>query len=183
MNLYLFIATLGIAACTMDGDPEDDTGSTPMPGDDTGSGGTDGGADPGIPFEVVVEDVQIDPSWCGTAQPKGPACSEEDLLILWTDDPLMVESWFTEQIKVDAPSFGLDGRIALLSYLPVCPSYQRQLHVERLDLHGTTLQVAEQLISPPDPGDVAGCPYSLVTIPDTTAFTDIEGTLTEVWTD
>lgn len=183
MNPFLSIAALGVAACTIPADPEDDTGSTSMPGDDTGGSVTDGGTPGGIPFEVVVEDVQMDPAWCGKAEPTERSCDEEHLVLMWTRDLSVLNGWLVDLIKIEPPAMKLDGSWAILSYLPYCPSYQQKLRVERIDVAGTTLQVAEQLVSPPDPGDIVGCPYSVVTIPDTTVFTAVEGTLTEVWTD
>ncbi|MCK6502565.1 hypothetical protein L6R53_04085 [Myxococcota bacterium] len=183
MNPFPFIAVLCLSACIAGGEPEDDTAATLPTGDDTGGSVTDGGTPGGIPFEVVVEDVQEDPWWCGKVEPTERSCDEEHLVFMWTRDHTELDTWLVEHIHIEPPSVKLDGSWAILSYLPYCPSYQQKLRVERIDIAGTTLQVAEQLVSPPDPNEQVGCPYSLVTIPDTTVFTAVEGTLTEVWTD
>ncbi|NOY26715.1 MAG: hypothetical protein GXP62_12650 [Oligoflexia bacterium] len=169
---FFFIIILG--ACGTATTPADDTGTEA----DTGTEGDT------IPFELVVEGVNDGVAYCGVKKPTiWPACGQEDLATLWTGDKDEFATLFADNIKLDPPAIDLDGKQAILSYLPGCGDDGDRLYMDRIASSGDTL-LLEEILEKPKEGDAfAACPYFVVTIPDTVSFTNAEATLTEVFVD
>jgi hypothetical protein len=80
-------------------------------------------------------------------------------------------------IEKPVPDVDLSGRIALLSYLPLCPSLHDWLEVDHISLDGTTLRVDESRRLTGG-GQAVACLYNVVTISEV-EFERIEATLDE----
>ncbi|NOY26713.1 MAG: hypothetical protein GXP62_12640 [Oligoflexia bacterium] len=150
-------------------------GTATTPADDTGTEGDT------IPFELVVEGVNDGVAYCGVKKPAtwtSALC--EDIQVLWTGDDGEFATLFKDNIKLDPPTIDLDGKQAILSFLTICPTMENKLYMDRVASSGDTLLLDEVLETLIDPGQEIGCPYSVVTIPDTVSFTDFEATLTKI---
>ncbi len=145
-----------------------------------GDGGSpDGGGketgDPGIAFVEVVNDL-IPSVTCGPTKSDTVACAEEDLVVLAAYSDAEFISLFSDNIPVAPPAVDLKSEIALISYLPLCPTLNETLRVDRVDLAGTALVVDETRVDA-DGGDEPACLYNVVTIP-VVEFDTITATLT-----
>lgn len=127
-----------------------------------------------VPFDLVEE------SYSGLAcEPLDTlACEEDDLVVLAATSVDEFVRIYEEKLPYDPPFVDLDGRVALVAYLPLCPQYDSRLRIDRMTRSGETLFVDALFVEAIDGGDVVACLYTVVTIPETD-FTTIETSLTE----
>lgn len=177
-NLFI-LAMLIAPACAA---PDEDTGAADGGATDGGAadgGATDGGADTGgdgNPFEVVIESYD---SGCGLKELETYACEAVDLVVVSARDDAELEAMYEAHMHRSPPETDMEGRVALLSYLPWCNEVKGTLHVDHVTVDGTALRVDEVLELYEAPPQAEACLYNLVTIPST-GFTTIETTMTEV---
>ncbi|RME24676.1 MAG: hypothetical protein D6798_10660 [Deltaproteobacteria bacterium] len=179
-DLIMISAALGVGC----GEPDDgaDSGTAADGGGDAGTG--DGGGvgdggdtgDDGISFtEVATGSVSPDMR-CGLKDGNGPMmCDEASLVVVSTSSASEFTETFTETFGKDVPDVDLTGRVALISYLPMCPSVHDWLAMDHIDLDGSTLRVDETYVSSGGGQEVA-CIYNVVTI-SAVDFDSIEATL------
>ncbi len=176
-NLIMISAALGVAC----GEPDDgaDTGAVGDGGGDAGTtdggGAGDTGGD-GIPFaEVAAGSVSPDMR-CGLKDGNGPMmCDEASLVVVSTSSASEFTETFTEIFGKEVPDVDLTDRVALISYLPMCPSVHDWLAMDHIDLDGSTLRVDETYVSSGG-GQAVACLYNVVTIA-AVDFDSIEATL------
>lgn len=142
---------------------------------------TDTSPEDGVPFETVVIGNNSSTKYCGPVQPTGPVCNEEGLTVLVADDAETFASLFGEHIKLEPPAVDMNARVALLSYLPICPTLDVDLYVTGANLDASMLHLAELLAVPDGFGEVIGCPYNVITISADLPFTQIAATMAGGW--
>jgi len=167
-NLIMLSAALGVACgepdsgadsgATADGG-SGDAGTADGGGGGVGDGGDTGGS--GISFtEVATGHVATRPA-CGVSDLNSPImCDESSLVVLSTDSMPEFEALFMDLFGKSVPDVDLKDRVALISYLPVCPSLHDWIEVDRVDLDGSVLRVDETRISSGG-GQAEACLYNV----------------------
>ncbi|RME24673.1 MAG: hypothetical protein D6798_10645 [Deltaproteobacteria bacterium] len=175
-DLIMVSAALGVGC----GEPDDGTDTSTAADGGSDAGTADGGGDTGddgISFTDVASGSVSPDGRCGVenAAKTGTMCDESSLVVLSAASSAEFESLFTESVGGSPPDVEFTDRVALISYLPVCPSVHDWLAMDHIDLDGSVLRVDETHVSSGG-GQVEACLYNVVTIA-AVDFDSIEATL------